>query len=188
MRRAGLFLAAAFFAACLLAGCREKEDVETIDIADFDQEPDMVMTDFDYSMSTDGVKSWDLHCREADKYDTLRRFLFKDVKLNLFDGPAVKAVLTSRIGTANYNDRNMTAQSNVRVVFNDGAVLTTESLTWDDSRQVLRTEDFVRIVKPGGDMVTGYGLTMDRNADEIVIKRRVKGTFNKDGSGKITDF
>jgi LPS export ABC transporter protein LptC len=170
----------------LLAACGDKENIEIVDSADFGLEPDLVMTDFDYSASGENDrKNWDLHCRVAEKYDTLRRFLFKDVKFRLYEGSSVRAVLTSSYGTANYNDRNMTARSNVNLVFNDGTVLTTETLTWDDGRQVLRTEDFVRIVKPGGDTITGYGLTMDRNAEEIVIKRRVKGKFNNDGTSKF---
>ena len=173
----------------LLSACAGDEDVETVDSADFGLEPDLVMTDFDYSASTgNDRKNWDLHCVVAEKYDTLRRFLFKDVIFKLYDGGSVRAVLTSRYGVATYNDRNMTARSNVRLVFNDGTVLTTESLTWDNRRQLLRTEEFVRIVKPNGDTVTGYGLTMDRNAQKIVIKNRVKGQMRKDEHGNIGNF
>ena len=187
MKRSLTGASVVLFAVMAFFSCRHKETIEILDSVDFDQEPDLVMTDFEYSSTTGNQKNWDLDCREAEKFDSLKKFLFKDLHFRLYEGKAVHAVLTAKFGSANYGERDMTAQSNVKVVFDDGTILRTQTLTWDDAREVLRTEDFVRIVKPDGDQITGYGLTMDKNADEIVIKHRVKGKFNNDGS-TLKDF
>lgn len=160
-----------------LWACGRPERV--VDLREDGAEPDVVLYDFEYeAVRLDGTRSWTLHAEEAVKRDADRVFLFKDVRLLLYEGGAAGPSLTARRGMVRYESRDMTAWSNVRVVFADGTVLTTEELHWSEGRQVLHTTNFVRIVRPSGEVVEGYGLEMDRNAETVTILRQVRGTWH----------
>lgn len=158
-------------------GCQK---AERLSIMDFSGEPDIILTDFIYTSSVLTNKVWEIRCVEAEKYEEQKMFLFKDIELKMFQNNKVQSVLTAKYGVVNYLGRNVTARSNVVLVTSDRSRLYTSSLTWDDGRKLLRTDDFVRIVRENGDVITGYGLEMDQNAQEIVIKNRVKGNFRKE--------
>jgi LPS export ABC transporter protein LptC len=175
-----LFRAAVWSVLVLLSACSKPEKI--INRADFDPglEPDLVLYDFDYETTTGTRKNWTLRAQEARKYDVRRTFVFRGVNFVLYENGVPGSRLTAKAGTAQYDSRDMTAISNVRVVFRDGTVLTSEELIWSDERKILHTEKFVRIVKPTGDRIEGYGLEMDRNADTITIRRRVSGSFDQE--------
>jgi LPS export ABC transporter protein LptC len=168
-----MFLGLAF----LFWGCPKAEHLS---VMDFSGEPDIILSDFIYTSSVLTNKVWEIKCAEAEKYEEQKMFLFKDIELKMFEGNKVQSVLTAKFAVVNYLGRNVTARSNVVLVTSDRSRLYTSSLTWDDARKLLRTDDFVRIVRDNGDVITGYGLEMDQKAQEIVIKHRVKGKFREE--------
>jgi LPS export ABC transporter protein LptC len=161
------------FTAILLSFCTPKK--QTMDILDIENEPDVIIEDFIYSCTTDGRKIWEIKSDKAEKFESARKFLFRTILLKMYEDETVKSILTAKYGVVNYNGKDVTARTNVVLTTSEHTVLYTQSLTWDNERKILRTEDFVRIVKPNGDVLTGYGLEMDQNADRITIKRRVVG-------------
>ncbi len=166
-----------FLSVFFLVSCGKKEFIPFLD---FEGEPDLILTDFIYTSSVLTNKIWEIKCDEAEKYEDKKLFLFKTIELKMFEDNKVNSVLNAKYAIVNYTGKNVTAQSNVVLVTSDRSRLYTTTLTWDDSRKILRTDDFVRIVRTNGDVITGYGLEMDQNAQEIVIKNRVRGKFKKD--------
>jgi LPS export ABC transporter protein LptC len=156
-----------------LCACRK---IDTISFLDFDGEPDSIIYDFTFTSSVSTNKVWECQCKEAEVYNEARKYLFKDIVLHLYERNKPQSVLTARYGIMNKGEQNITAKSNVVLITVDKSRLYTESLSWDDQRKLLTTEEFVRIVRANGDVITGIGMEMDKNADEIVIKHKVKGT------------
>jgi LPS export ABC transporter protein LptC len=64
------------------------------------------------------------------------------------------------------------------VVKSDTSRLETESLHWDPARQLIVTDDFVRLYR-GTDMVSGYGMEADSRLEHVRILRDVRGTITE---------
>lgn len=70
-----------------------------------------------------------------------------------------------------YQDKGITeAQRNVVVVNEEGEMLQTEQLTWDEKNKLIRTEEFVRITT-NNEQLTGYGLEADQTFSWYKIKK-----------------
>jgi len=161
--------------------CAKPEKIITVENFDPQLEPDLIIYNFDYEATTKDKKIWSLKADLAKKYDALKLISFSGVFFKLYgDNDKISTVLTSRYGKAHYDSKNMTAISNVKVVFEDGTVLTTDELTWNDDSKLLKTDKFVRIIKPSGEKIEGYGLEMDQKAEIVTIKHRVSGSFKKE--------
>lgn len=64
----------------------------------------------------------------------------------------------------------------VRITTDDGRILTTDRLAWDDVDQRIYTESFVEITR-GEDMMSGYGFESDPELKHIKLRRQVSGTL-----------
>ena len=70
-----------------------------------------------------------------------------------------------------YQDRGITdAQRNVVVVNEEGEMLQTEQLTWDENNKLIHTEEFVRITTET-EQLTGYGLEANQTFSWYKIKK-----------------
>jgi len=58
------------------------------------------------------------------------------------------SVLTSRTGKVDENTNNLEAIGNVVVVSDSGVVVETEKLFWDNRRQLIHSDEFVKITSP----------------------------------------
>ena len=65
---------------------------------------------------------------------------------------------------------------NVKIVSENGVTLEADSLFWDQQRDSITTESFVKITKRGN-IQTGYGLESDSRLTNVRIKKRVKAKF-----------
>jgi LPS export ABC transporter protein LptC len=78
------------------------------------------------------------------------------------------SVLTAREGVL--QSGRLTARGDVVVTAENGSKLVTESLYWDNDIEKIRSDDFVRITRPGeSEVLQGYGLTSDPNLDLVEI-------------------
>lgn len=70
-----------------------------------------------------------------------------------------------------YQDKGITdAQKNVIVVNEEGEMLQTEQLTWDERNKLIFTEEFVRITTET-EQLTGYGLEANQTFSRYKIKK-----------------
>jgi LPS export ABC transporter protein LptC len=108
-------------------------------------------------------------------------YLFQDgLKIEFLDlAGNVANRITSNQGT--YWEKRGLAELKGEVVATDrsgGKKLETEQLFWDEKKEVIYTEEFVRIQEPGK-IITGYGFESDTRFDSYRIKK-VKGTLYLD--------
>jgi len=102
-------------------------------------------------------------------------FLDKGVHVDFFDEHgAHSSVLTSVTGKVDENTNNLEADGNVVVVSDSGVVVETEKLLWDNQRQIIHSDEFVRITSPKENL-QGHGFESDQSLKNYKIFR-VTGT------------
>lgn len=62
----------------------------------------------------------------------------------------------------------------VRIVTDDGRVLESQHLSWNDQDRLITTDSLVRITR-GDDVMSGYGFSSDPELTHIRLRRQVQG-------------
>ena len=106
---------------------------------------------------------------------TKQTLLDSGVHVDFFDQHGVhSSVLTSRTGKVDENTNNLEATGNVVVVSDSGVVVETEKLFWDNQRQLIHSDEFVKITSPK-EKLQGHGFESDQNLKNYKIFK-VTGT------------
>ena len=66
----------------------------------------------------------------------------------------------------------------------NGVVLNTDRLQWDNQRQRVSTDSWVKVVRKGSTL-TGRGLTADRNLEDVTVREDV--TIEADSITDVRD-
>jgi LPS export ABC transporter protein LptC len=83
------------------------------------------------------------------------------LKVNFLNGKGeISSVLTSKKGLV-YINNNMLAYDSVVVISTENTIITTDSLRWDASDKMIRSNSYVKIQKPT-EIITGYGFESDQ--------------------------
>ena len=92
------------------------------------------------------------------------------------DSMRVSSQLKADYGIRYDNEKRMEAKRNVEVINVKGEKLNTEHLIWDENKDRIYTEEFVRITT-GNEVIYGDGLESNQDFTKYRIKN-IKGTFN----------
>lgn len=84
--------------------------------------------------------------------------------------------LISDSGIVREASGKMMAFGHVVAYSQDSTKLETEQLNWDAKADKIQTNEHVRITRPNGDIITGYGLETDQRMSRLKILKQVKGT------------
>ncbi len=171
MRRrgfAGLILALSFL---VLAACAKEPQEAPPAAADLP-----IQTIYGYhTVETQlGTIRWELFGEKAQRYQGDEDLHLFTVKMLFYEDGKLSATLTSQRGSVNENTRDMVAQGNVHIVTEDGRTLSSETLYWDNERQLIHTDEFFRATD-GDQVLTGIGLETDPKMTDLVVKERVEG-------------
>lgn len=88
----------------------------------------------------------------------------------------VKSRLTSKYAIRRENEKTMEAKQDVVVVNEKGEMLNTEHLIWDEQKDLISTEEFVKITTRD-EILFGNGLESNQEFTKYKIKN-IKGTIN----------
>jgi len=154
-------------AACVLSSCGEGG--ETGPAAEGGVVPDQEINSFTLTQTNDGRSVWSLTAElalvfeEADRIETTRP------RVEFFsDEGESRSVLTARSGLLRRRTNDMEVSGSVVVTSNDGTVMRTEHLTWDERRGKILTEMPVRVTRDG-DVMTGTGAEADPDLGNLRI-------------------
>jgi LPS export ABC transporter protein LptC len=155
-----------------LVSCNESEKPATLPSSG--KIPDSVLEKATIVMTSSGR-------RQAVIYaDTLFVFEKEDstsainIKVDFFnDQGQYQSTLTAQSGLVRQKLQKFSVWGDV-VVQNDTSRLDTQSLNWDARRNLITTDDFVRLQR-GKDIITGYGMEADSRLDNVKIMRDVQG-------------
>jgi LPS export ABC transporter protein LptC len=123
-----------------------------------------------------GVVKAILKAGHISQYEGSKQTLLdKGVHVDFFDEHGVhSSVLTSETGKVDENTNNLEAIGNVVVVSDSGVVVETEKLFWDNQRQLIHSDEFVKITSPKENL-QGHGFESDQNLKNYKVFR-VTGT------------
>jgi LPS export ABC transporter protein LptC len=139
--------------------------------------PDEVFFDFTTQESDSGKTRWVLISPKASKFKDKGLMVLEKPTIKFFDDRGkLETTLTSESGELYQDTQDMLAYGNVVVTSQSGDVLETDSLFWDDAREKILSNSFVRL-KRGSDILTGIGLECDYNLSSINVKKDVSATI-----------
>ncbi len=122
--------------------------------------------------TNDGKKSWEVNGSKADISDD--KIKVADVDANFFGKE--NANLKADNGTINKASGDVHLQDNVVVTAQRGTKMTTDTLDWDRTKDLVTTSDPVKIVDTQG-VVTGTGLTARPNLKKAQLNENVKAVI-----------
>ncbi|HMB71825.1 MAG TPA: LPS export ABC transporter periplasmic protein LptC [bacterium] len=128
-----------------------------------------------------GDTRWVLTADSASVFREKKRVEALPVQIDFFEEDRHVSVLTADVGILLQATDDLEARGNVKVVTEEGTILTTEILFWDHHKSLIHTDEFVRIEK-NGDVLTGVGMEADPGLDRIDIKHAVQGTVMDPGT------
>ncbi len=133
-----------------------------------------------------GDTRWVLQADTASVFREKKRVVAEVVRIDFFEGDEHVSKLTADQGILLQATDDLEARGNVRVVTDDGAILTTRVLFWDHQRAKIHTDEFVRITRDD-DVLTGVGMEADPGLDRIEIKEEVRGETRGDPDGLLDE-
>lgn len=108
------------------------------------------------------------------------------VKVEFYDkDKKVKTKLTANYAIRYEDQGKMEAKNDVVVINEKGEKLNTEHLIWDERKQLIYTEDFVKITT-ADEVILGDGLEANSDFSQYKIKN-IKGTININDDAKKND-
>ena len=136
--------------------------------------PDHEIDGFSLTQTQEGRKLWTLSARRALIFEQADRMELDRLRIDYYDenGDAT-STLTARSGVLKTRTNDMEALGDVVVTANDGTVLTTERLTWNELTRKIESDRFVRVTK-GKDVFTGTGVEADPDLKNIKVKSGFK--------------
>ncbi len=98
-------------------------------------------------------------------------------RVDFYRDKVIVSTLTSKRGKIVEPSKNIEIYDSVVVVNNEGSILKTQKLFWDNQTQKVSTEEYVKIKTPKEE-VEGIGFISDQNLKNYTIFK-VTGTFSK---------
>lgn len=135
--------------------------------------PSLIFEGFKARGSFKGVKQWEAVATRARVYNGTQTAIAEEVAITYFQ--AGKAVSHARADHANINLKNydIVADGNVLVHAQNGVLLSTDKLSWDNTLQSVFTHSPVRVWR-GRSVLTGRGLVADRKLEKVQVQEDVK--------------
>ncbi len=161
---AGLFLLLALF-----AGCAQEPPSTPLERSP--NSPDQIIWEFTTSASDSGQLSWTFTGDKALIFKQGREVEAEGVRIDMYSEARERSsTLTSDSGWIDRRGGNMTAFGNVHVISREDYELWTDTLHWDQDREIFHTEAFVK-VQQDQNLYSGYEMECDKNLDHLSIKR-----------------
>jgi LPS export ABC transporter protein LptC len=123
------------------------------------------------SMNSDSPE-WDFSARAAQIFERDQWARAQDISVIYYDKGKPVSTLTAGRGFFETQGRNMRAEQNVVMVSQEGSILKTELLQWDNTKNKIFTDRPVTVIREGN-VLTGIGLLADSELKHIEILSRV---------------
>ena len=164
----------------MLFSCKTKP-VEMEALSKELNEPTVSTTDIAWFYTKNGKASFKLNSPEMFRYDVEEAYLEfpKGIELESFEPQGNKdAYLRSDYAIQYLKDKLIEAKGNVLLQNINGDKLETEYLIWDEVKELIYTEEFVKITK-NGQVIRGEGFESDIYFNEYTLKKS-SGIINLD--------
>lgn len=140
----------------------------------------MSMEGFQLTQSERGAVAWRMHAAQADLFESKQARL-QDIEIVYDSKERGAVVLKGELGTLDTTTGDATIRGrtgDVRVVSNDGYLLTTPSLTWTGEKKVMKTPDPFKLLGPKI-YLEGRGITARVDSNTVVVEKDVKAVLQE---------
>lgn len=163
-------------AAVLLTGCEEKVKPSVLSGVSSTQLPSQESWNSTITFSDSGIVKAIVKAGHIYAFDNSNvTYLEQDVVVDFFDEFGKHTtVMTADKGMVNEGTNNLEATGNVVVKSDNGTVVQTEKMFWNNERQLIHSPEFVRITSPK-ERLQGTGFESDHNLRNYKIFK-VTGT------------
>ncbi len=164
------------YASCIMlvagvVGCREDQPASSPTAL-----PSQVVEGFVLHESSSGERLYSLEAETAYVFEAEERIDVSGPRVRFYDEEGlVHATLVADRGLILSRTNDLVALGNVLVETADSTKLTTDSLCWNNSTRIVRTDAHVEIETPNG-RIAGKGLISDAALSRIEILSEVEGT------------
>jgi LPS export ABC transporter protein LptC len=170
----GLILSAFFLSSC----SDDKIEPPRSDLGATDSIPSQESFNSEVTFSDSGLVKAVL---DAGRIRVFSKFNYTLVdsgaKVDFYKNGVFSSTLTGRRGKIYDVTKDVEVYDSVKLVSQDGSVLTTNKLYWDNKTQRIKSDEYVHIVTKNED-IQGYGFEADQNLKNYVIYK-VSGEVQK---------
>ena len=124
-----------------------------------------------------GIKEWELKAASATLLKNKNQAILIDVSVIFFTKDNKKVHLTSRKGTLNTKNHNMTFSDNVIVTY-ETSTLRTDKLHYNKKEHIITSDTHVRLEKENS-VIEADSMTTRLNEGRTILKGHVKGKFSE---------
>ena len=135
--------------------------------------PSLVFDGFKARGTLKGVKQWEAQATHARIFNGSQMASAEDVTITYFQKGRPVSRATARSAEINLKNHDLEAQGDVVVHGQNGVVLSTQELSWDNAKELVHTAARVRVVR-GNSVLTGKGLVADRRLSKVEVQDDVK--------------
>tara|TARA_B100000780_G_scaffold276675_1_gene245712 strand:+ start:3375 stop:3935 length:561 start_codon:yes stop_codon:yes gene_type:complete len=171
---------AALFGLAVLFSCKTNP-VEMEALSKELDEPTISTTEIEWFYTKNGKASFKLNSPEMFRFDGEEAYLEfpNGIGLESYETEGEKdAYLSADYAIQHLKNKLIKAKGNVLLENVKGEKLETEYLIWDEAKELIYTEEFVKITK-NGQVITGEGFESDIYFSEYTLKKS-RGIINLD--------
>ncbi|OGF45434.1 MAG: LPS export ABC transporter periplasmic protein LptC [Candidatus Firestonebacteria bacterium RIFOXYA2_FULL_40_8] len=117
-----------------------------------------------------GIKKYEIDAAEASINPKAKIIRFFNVTTKYYDKEKEVANMKSDTGFIRTDTNDMDVKGNVLMTTMDGSRLETSSLTWNNKKGKLLTNEYVKVIK-GGNIMEGVGMESDLMLENVTLKK-----------------
>lgn len=158
--------------AALMGGCEEPIKAGGAQGSPEDA-PSLVFEGFKARGTFKGVKQWEALATRARVYQGSQIAKADDVEITYFQSGRPVSHASAKHADIDLKEYDLEAEGEVLVKAQNGVLLATERLSWDNGKQEVRTKARVKVWR-GNSVLTGRGLVADRRLEKVEVQEDVK--------------
>jgi LPS export ABC transporter protein LptC len=150
------------------------------------QQAEYQIKDVRINETLDGNLRWTLNADQAEVYDQKGITVMRKVVIQVFsrDGDWT---ITSDEGTLDNNRRDVTLTGDVVIRSSDDLEMRTPTLTWNNERRALSTDDPVEISQKGT-TITGLGFAVNMQEETAAVRQNVRVVITDRAKSNLSLF
>ena len=167
----------------LLASCGDSKPRPKLPVGDkIEDTPNYVMQGFKMRSTDKGGVNWELEAKGAQVFEMKKKAYAQDFTMHTFEKNGATSVLTGDRAVINTDTNFLEATGHVRLKSDNGMLLITEKLFWDDVKKLAYGDAPVTMIK-GSTVLKGVGFESDMYMRDLRIHSRVKLKARDIGNG-----
>jgi LPS export ABC transporter protein LptC len=168
----------------VLAACGDNKPKPRLPVGDkIEDTPNYVMQGFKLRNTDKGGVEWELEAKGAQVFEMKKKAYAQEFTMHTFEKNGSTSVLTGDRAVINTDTNFLEATGNVRLKSDNGMLLITEKLFWDDVKKLAYGDAAVTVIK-GGSVLKGVGFESDMYMRDLRIHSRVKLKAKDIGDGE----